>query len=110
MMTEIEPEHLREHLSRQWEIDLPEDPDWARLEAALQAQLRHLLDHDFNRLVNAMYRLDIPETQFNSALTQATPEGKRPNQTTVALRLAKLVLARERRRLATWHRYRDQQT
>ncbi|MEM6831631.1 MAG: hypothetical protein AAF551_14065, partial [Bacteroidota bacterium] len=40
--------------------------DW--LEAYLTHQINDLLDHDFNRLLNALYRIDLPEAKVDELL------------------------------------------
>ena len=59
-----------------------------RLLALLQARLLDLLQHDFEFLVNAMYRLDVPEPLFHQAMGHQIPEK-------IAPILAEIVLERE---------------
>lgn len=44
------------------------DPD-ERLYSWLEKRIRNLLDHDFNGLLNALYRVDIPEEQLKQLLS-----------------------------------------
>ena len=57
-----------------------------------------MLESDFERLVQTMYRLDVYESKFQAALRLPTV-GER------AVALATVVLERERQRLATWKKY-----
>ncbi len=68
------------------------------LKKYLESAISELLDNDFNRLVNAMYRIDISEKQLADALN--TPK---PSQ--VASKIAELVIQRELQKVRTRKRY-----
>ncbi|MFM2377364.1 MAG: hypothetical protein RLZZ165_2461 [Bacteroidota bacterium] len=85
-------------LQKNWELLPPSDLDWASLRAALKARLEWMLQNEFERLVQAMYRLDVAESKFRMALAMPTV-GER------AARLSEIILERELQRLATWRRY-----
>lgn len=61
-----------------------------QLRELLTAQISWLLDHDFERLVQAMYRIDVAEQDFKAVLSGAT---------SVASSLAELVLEREQKKV-----------
>ena len=88
-------------LEKNWSLVASEDPSrrsWEALHAMLKQHLADLLAHDFARLVNIMYRLDVPEQRFRTALAAPTLEAR-------AHILADAVLARERLRAEMRVRY-----
>jgi hypothetical protein len=85
-------------LQKNWDLVPPEQLDWEALRLALQRQLHHLLEADFERLVQAMYRLDVNEGKFLTALELPTVAER-------AIALARIVMERELQRLATWQKY-----
>lgn len=85
-------------LHKNWGLTPPAQLDWESLRVALQAQMRSMLTDDFERLVQAMYRLDVAEPLFHAALAL-------PNLDERAASLATIVLARELQRLETWRKY-----
>ena len=64
------------------------------LRKRLKMVIAYLLQHDFNRLVNAMYRLDVKESLFHEAMSLGVPEQ-------VVDRLADIVLEREWQKVRT---------
>jgi hypothetical protein len=73
-------------------------PPEAELFAALSQVIGQWLDRDFERLMNAMYRLDVDEAKFKLALTSGQGES-------VAHNVAALVLARLRQKAETRLKY-----
>lgn len=71
---------------------------WDALSALLEQHLAELLERDLPRLINIMYRLDVPEQHFHAAMS-APSLGERARQ------LADAVLARERLRAEMRLRY-----
>ncbi len=69
------------------------------LKERLTALINTLLQKDYHRLVNAMYRLDIDEKQFREVISGLHS----PN---VAARLADLVIARELAKVETRKKFR----
>jgi hypothetical protein len=65
-----------------------------QLREKLKILIAHLLQHDFNRLVNAMYRLDVKESLFHEAMNIDDPEQ-------VVDRLADIVFEREWQKVQT---------
>ena len=58
------------------------------LERKVEKVVQYLLDHDFQRLVNAMYRIDLSESDFKEILATAPPEE-------IAISLARAIIERE---------------
>jgi hypothetical protein len=75
------------------------DP-FERLSEWLEKRIRYLLDHDFPTLLNALYRIDIPENYLNELLTHTPPE-----QLSAVLTTA--ILNREKQKVETRIRYRS---
>ena len=58
--------------------------------------VEHLLAHDFNRLLNSLYRIDVSEQKLKVALA----ESENPAQT-----ISEMIWAREMEKVATRKRY-----
>lgn len=69
-----------------------------RLEEYLTKQVNHLLDHDLNKLLNALYRIDISEEKVKELLQQSE-QGK------IASSLAKTIIEREKQKVLTRLKY-----
>ena len=72
--------------------------DW--LEKMLEIRIKEMLDSDFIGLMNAFYRIDIPEKKVQELLELSKPEE-------VAIRLAKAVIEREKQKVITREQYRS---
>lgn len=72
--------------------------DW--LEDYLTSEISFLLDHDFNRLLNALYRIDISESKTKELL-QLSQNGE------IARNLAKAIIERERQKVITRQQFRS---
>ncbi|MFK7951829.1 MAG: hypothetical protein AB8B73_03210 [Ekhidna sp.] len=70
--------------------------DW--LVMYLEKQINYLLDHDFNRLINSMYRIDIPDHRVNELL-HSSKQGE------LALNIAKAIVEREKQKVLTRMNY-----
>lgn len=71
------------------------------LKSKLVPVITYLLDKDMNRLLNALYRIDINETKVKQVLTLGTPGN-------IATELAALIIERELQKVITRKKYRDQ--
>jgi hypothetical protein len=85
-------------LQKNWDVVVPAHLDWESLRVALETQLKYMLEQDFERLVQTMYRLDVAEAKFTAALNLPTVQAR-------AIALAGIVIDRELQRLATWKKY-----
>jgi hypothetical protein len=85
-------------LLKNWGMVPPDQLDWETLKQALRMQMRAMLADEFERLVQAMYRLDVAEPKFQAALALPTLDAR-------ADALAIIVLDRELQRLETWRKY-----
>lgn len=89
---------LHQSLVRVWNV-VPVDSlpvTWDALEDTLTRRVAFLLDHDYGKLINAMYILDVPEERFVAA--SATPNAARS--------IADLILEREAEKVVTRKQYR----
>ncbi len=66
--------------------------DEAKLFHNLKLIIKYLLDHDFNRLINACYRMDVQQDRFQKALNS-------PNPDLVPEAIAQLVMDREQEKI-----------
>ncbi len=71
-----------------------------RLKKLLIERINYLLDHDFNRLLNVLYRIDISEEEFKKAL-------QLPRNKEMLLRLADLIIERQKQKAITRLKYRQ---
>ncbi len=60
-----------------------------------------LLNNDFNRLINACYRLDIPQEHFQKAL-------ETPNPSEIPSVLANMIIEREREKVVWRKKYKQE--
>lgn len=68
---------------------------------ALVERILHLFKYDYNKLLTALYMLDVPESRYRTALQQ-------PDAAAKAHALAELILDRETARVRSWLFYADQ--
>lgn len=90
-------------LIRKWslpEFGSVENSGFDTISKVLAERIKILLDEDFESLVNAMYRMDIPENHFHEALTLQTPDE-------IANALAEVVIQREILRVKTWNAWKQ---
>jgi len=72
-----------------------------RLHGWLEKRISYLLDHDFPTLLNALYRIDIPEEQLKQILALSSP-------TALASALTTAILHREMQKVETRRIYKGQ--
>jgi hypothetical protein len=68
--------------------ELENTPSMDILESRLVKIVQYLLDQDFQRLINSMYRIDLPESTFKEILANEKPDQ-------IASSLASAILGRE---------------
>lgn len=68
------------------------------LKEFLKKRVQYFLDHDFGHLLNAMYRIDVPEPKLKKILNQAEPEE-------LATEISEAIISRERAKMETRLRY-----
>lgn len=90
---------LQKHLQVQQGEPLAKPADeMEELRRLLRKQINYLLDHHFERLVQAMYRMDVRESDFKAAL-------KLPTGPAIVDKLTELVLEREMQKVITRRLY-----
>ncbi|MEO9483749.1 MAG: hypothetical protein ABJG47_09905 [Ekhidna sp.] len=75
-----------------------EKNEFDRLEQFLIKQVNYLLDHDLNRLLTALYRIDISEEKTKDLL-QSSKQGE------IATNLARAIIEREKQKVMTRQKY-----
>jgi len=70
------------------------------LKAKLTQIITYLLDKDFERLLHAMYRMDINEEKLKIVLASDPPENVAPN-------IAELIIQRELQKVVTRRKYKE---
>ena len=68
------------------------------LKEKLEKIVAYLLDNDFERLLNAMYRLDINEEKFKMAMSGLSGNG-------ISNEIVNLIIAREIQKIQTREKY-----
>ncbi|HNP18241.1 MAG TPA: hypothetical protein PKL31_07410 [Fulvivirga sp.] len=79
--------------------DLPASIDsMDKLRIELNKVVSYLLDKDFNRLLNALYRIDVSEAKVKLILSEENPER-------LSLALTDLIIKRELKKIETRKKY-----
>jgi len=78
------------------EIPASEVATIADFKEMLTKVIRHLLDHDFERLLHGLYRIDVNEEKVKQAIA---------SQEDVANEIADLIIAREMQKVITREKY-----
>ena len=92
---------VRDAVAQAWNLPTVPDGDLqdrAAIVEALAHRVRHMLDHDFDRLLSAMYLLDVSEEGFRNALIGG--DSKSASET-----LAEIILTREIEKMESRERY-----
>lgn len=103
MKTGIHPEEQREAIIMSLTLIAPEaqpgsDPV-SMLEEQLAAQINYLIEKDFNRLLNLLYRIDVSEDKIKKALLDNTdPAGEL---------IAQLIIERQLQKITSRKKFRE---
>jgi hypothetical protein len=89
---------IRKDLGLEEELEMKEETSLDFLTTYLERQINYLLDHNFSKLINAMYRIDIPDYKVNEIL-HSSKSGE------LALNLAKAIIEREKQKVITRLQY-----
>lgn len=95
---EISKDLIQKDFGLDDEIDFAEAVDENILLNNLIKVVQYLLDHDFERLLNVMYRVDLPENRVEKVLSAGDPEN-------LSRELSVMILARERGKAITRIQY-----
>ena len=89
---------------RDFELETPENPmSEAELLAYLANVIGYMIEKKLDYLLSLLYRLDVSESKINRALMPGNPEDAN-------VALARLVIERQKQRIATKRAYREQNT
>jgi hypothetical protein len=66
----METPTLRSDLNNSYGLDLPEVVTMDALEAILAERIDAMINHDFNRLISLLYRIDVSEHSLRQLLEQ----------------------------------------
>ena len=72
--------------------------DFDKLKEWLAYEIQILLDHDFQKLLNMLYRIDVNEQKATEALADLNP----------SMKLAELIIEREMKKVASRKKYSDE--
>jgi hypothetical protein len=90
---------VRHLLKKDLELEPISSPSWEELNAELKKFINHLLNNDFERLLQGLYRIDVNEERVKEILNVEPPE-------TIADKLTDLILKRQRQKAITRMQYR----
>ena len=90
---------VRHLLRKDLELESHTPPSWDELSADLEKYINHLLNNDFERLLQGLYRIDVNEESVKKILNVESPEQ-------IAERLTELILERQRQKAITRMQYR----
>ena len=79
--------------------ELQEPATIDQLRVRLHEIIRYLLDHDFNRLINTLYRIDVSENKVREILS-----GSNAN---LPLQIADLIIERQKQKIEFMKHYRS---
>ncbi len=80
------------------EIKLPEHISFDELPEKLKQQINYLIQHDFEKLVTLLYRIDVSEKKLKELLTQNADKDS-------AGIIAKLILERQLQKIKTRNQF-----
>ena len=92
-------EELIDIISRDMGIDLPPQPDLSALRHAVNEAVNYLIQHDFNRLVNILYRVDLDEQKLKFLLQENVGED-------ASLVITNLIIERQQEKIKTRNGFR----
>ncbi len=102
MTQELLVHHSAQLLDKHFDLSVPEEslcskeiPDLEQLKTALSRVISSMLDREFSRLLNVIYRIDIDENAFQEAISTQNPADS----------LADLVIKRELQKVKTRIKY-----
>lgn len=61
-------------INQSLEISLPDTISWEELQLRLTSHINHLINHDFEKLVYYLYRIDVNESKMKQLLEQQEGE------------------------------------
>lgn len=91
---------IKNDLLTQHDFDESGEITFNRLLDWLTSEVKYLLDRDFAQLLNALYRIDLPEKEVSTILEKGDPA-------LVARNLAEAILKRELQKAETRLKYKD---
>jgi len=65
---------LISYINKTLEINLPDSISFDELKQKLSARINHLINHDFEKLVSLLYRIDVNENKLRKLLEQKDGE------------------------------------
>ncbi|HLK30218.1 MAG TPA: hypothetical protein VKT28_16675 [Puia sp.] len=85
---------LIETLRKDLEIELAEKISFEEIRKKLEAHINHLINHDFEKLVSLLYRIDVSESKLKNLLN----ENKNANAGNL---IAELIIERQLQKIRT---------
>ena len=80
------------------DFDLSEDLNDAQLREVMRNAFAHLVDHDFPKLLQILYRADVDQDQLKKLLENS------PNSSSAEV-IADAYIVRQKAKIETWNKY-----
>lgn len=61
---------LLQHLQKEWDVSLPQNLTQEELQHQLAQYINQLINNDFSRLLNLLYRIDVNEEKLKASLKE----------------------------------------
>jgi hypothetical protein len=91
------------HINQSLEIELPVSVSQQELREQLVAHINQLINHDFEKLVFYLYRIDVDETKMRRLLEQREGEG-------AAGLIADLIIERQLQKIESRKKFKQENT
>jgi hypothetical protein len=91
------------HINQSLEIELPVSVSQKELREQLVAHINQLINHDFEKLVFYLYRIDVDETKMRRLLEQREGEG-------AAGLIADLIIERQLQKIESRKKFKQENT
>ena len=91
---------LISNINASFEINLPEAISLEELKQKLSLHINHLINHDFEKLVSLLYRIDVNENKMRQLLEQKVGEN-------AAGLIADLIIERQQQKIKSRQQFRQ---
>lgn len=96
----MQDQSLIEIINQEMDLDFPADTVFAAMRLKLQQVINDWVNHDFQRLVSVLYRVDVNERKLKYLLQENVGED-------AAVIIADLIIARQMEKLETRRQFRQ---
>jgi hypothetical protein len=98
----INDEQLQQEIIQSISADLLPETSLAVFKEKLSVYVNQLINHDFEKLIHILYRLDVSEKKLRSALSASSAEA--------GMIIAQMIIDRQSEKIKTREQYRQRNT